>query len=187
MYKNKKAKGLTFLETMAAIAIISSVSLFFYIKINKINEKKDLDMAKKLIQNIFSKYSTESIYLKKRYKIEIHLVDKKIKIRDSMHKLIELIYLPKKLKYEVIYKNHGNITFLVETTINGNLSKAFTLYTCDYKDLAQSRIAFYTFQNERILKINSYINITAGNIKYENLSKYHYSNDGINRKGWLEE
>ncbi|WP_297404292.1 hypothetical protein [uncultured Cetobacterium sp.] len=184
MINNKKAKGLTFLETIATIAIISSVSLFFYIKLNKFEEKRDLEISRRLIKNTIYKYTLQSVFSKERYKLEIYLIDKKIDIKGENYKIIESIHLPKKLKYEIIYKYQGGLVFNVETTPNGNLSKAFTIYICDYNNLVQNRISFYTFQIEKILKINSYINFSAGKIKYIELPYYHYSEDSKNRKGW---
>ncbi|MGL4970201.1 MAG: hypothetical protein ACRC45_01040 [Cetobacterium sp.] len=48
-------------------------------------------------------------------------------------------------------------------------------------------MAFYTFQRERVLKINTYLNIGVKNVNYNNILEYHYSSEGEGKIGWEEE
>ncbi|WP_297597835.1 hypothetical protein [uncultured Cetobacterium sp.] len=187
MNKIKKTKGLTFLETIITLVIISGVSFFLFIKISKDNEKKDLEKSRRIFQELFFRYSRKSFYENKIFKIDIHLVDKKVVIKTFSKDVLEEIKLPQKIKYEIIYGNMRHRIFNIETTKNGNLNKAFTLYNFGYKGDVQNRIAFYVFQKEKILKINTYLNNNIKNINYENILNYHYSADGQNRIGWIEE
>lgn len=187
MNKIKKTKGLTFLETIATLAIISGVSLFLFVKISNDSERKDLEKSRRIFQEIFFRYSRKSFYEKKVFKIEIHLVDKKIIIKNFSKEILEETNLPNRLKYEIIYANMRHKIFNLETTKDGNLSKAFTIYNFGYKGDVQNRIAYYTFQKEKILKINTYLNKNVKNITYENILNYHYSTEGQNRTGWIEE
>lgn len=184
MKKKPKEKGLTFLETIAVLVIISVVSLFLFVKISKINEKKDLDMASKTIQEIFFRYSRKSFYKREKYKIDLYLDEKVISVSSIRHSDKEKLELPKKLKYEIIYDQKRNKIFKVETTTNGNLSKAFSIYIFGYGDGLKRKIALYIFQEEKILKINSYINKRIKNINYENIKDYHYSEENKNLEGW---
>jgi hypothetical protein len=184
---NKKNKGLTFLETIASVAIILIVSSFLFYKIIDYNEKKDLQISRHLIQNIFMKYTNKSFYQKIRYLLEIDLKNKILIIKNQNNEVIEEINLPLKLKYEIPYENVRNPYFKVETTKTGNLSKAFTFYIFGYKEQVENRIAFYTFQKEKILKLNVYLNQSVKNIYYKNIIEYHYSQNGQNRIGWVEE
>lgn len=187
MNKNMKNKGLTFLETIASVAIIFLVSSFFMYKIIKYNEKMDLELGRYTIQSFFIKYINKSFYEKRRYFIEIGTAEKYITIKDFEEKEIEKIYLPPKLKYEIPYENKRNIKFKLETTPTGNLSKAFTMYIFGYKNQVENRLAFYIFQKEKVLKINTYLNKNVKDINYNNILDYHYSKEGEDRIGWIEE
>ena len=187
MNKNKKNKGLTFLETIACVAIIFIVSSFLFYKIIKYNEKMDLESSRRIIQSFFIKYTVKSMYEKNKYYIEIDMINKNLNIKKLNSEIIERVYLPKKLKYEIIYDSNRNKNFKVDTTKNGNLSKAFTMYIFGYNNQVENRIAFYTFQKEKVLKINIYLNRDIKDINYDNILNYHYSQDGQNRVGWMEE
>ncbi|WP_418964960.1 hypothetical protein [Cetobacterium sp.] len=187
MNKNKKNKGLTFLETIACVAIIFSVSSFLFYRVIKYNEKMDLEMSRYLIQTFFLEYTNRSMYENRVYSIELNTLEKYIVVKKTDTDEIERVYLPKKLKYEIPYDNVRNPKFKVDTTKNGNLSKAFTLYIFGYGDQVENRLAFYIFQKERVLKINVYLKSTLKGINYSNILDYHYSQEGENRVGWIEE
>ena len=108
MNKNKKNKGLTFLETIAGVAIIFIVSSFLFYKIIKHNEKMELEKSRRIIQTFFVKYTLRSLYEKNVYQIEINLLDKNLNVKKLKNEIIEQISLPKKLKYEIIYDNNRN-------------------------------------------------------------------------------
>lgn len=186
MNKNTKNKGLTFLETIVVVTIILIVSSFLFVKIIKSNEKFDLEKDRRLLQITFSKYSMKSLYLKEKYLIELDFLEKEVRIKRNNF-LVEKLFLSKKLNYEIPYNRSRNPKFNVETTITGNLSKAFTLYIFGYRDQVENRLAFYTFQREKILKINTYLNMNVKGVTYENIIQYHYSTEGEERVGWKEE
>ncbi|MGL5984115.1 MAG: hypothetical protein ACRCZ1_02460, partial [Cetobacterium sp.] len=114
MNKIIRNKGLTFLETIASLAIIFVVSSFLYIKINKINEKLDLEKNRRIIQMIFFKYIDKSSYENEKYRIELDFIEKKLIIKKNRIE-VEKILLPKKLKYEIPYDRKRNPKFIVET------------------------------------------------------------------------
>ncbi|MGL4652990.1 MAG: hypothetical protein ACRCZH_07990 [Cetobacterium sp.] len=186
MNKNIKNKGLTFLETVVVVTIIFIVSSFLFIKIIKINEKLDLEKNRKIFQVTLSKYSIKSIYRKERYLIEFDFLEKEVRVKKN-NILIETLNLSKKLNYEIPYNKIRNPKFIFETTTTGNLSKAFTLYIFGYNNQVENRLAFYTFQRERVLKINTYLNIGVKNVNYNNILEYHYSSEGEGKIGWEEE
>ena len=187
MNKNKKNKGLTFLDTIACVAIIFIVSSFLFYKILKYNEKMDLEKSRRIIQTFFIKYTMRSLYEKSKYQIEIDMLNKNLNVKKLNSEIIEKLYLPEKLKYEIIYDNSRNQKFKVDTTKSGNLSKAFTRYVFGYNNQVENRVAFYTFQKEKVLKINIYLNRAVKDINYDNILNYHYSQEGQNRIGWMEE
>lgn len=186
MNKNIKSKGLTFLETIVVVTIIFIVSSFLFVKIIKINEKLDLEKNRKIFQVVVSKYSIQSFYSKERYLIELNFVEKEIKVKKN-NTVIETLSLSKKLNYEIPYNKIRNPQFSFETTKTGNLSKAFTLYIFGYNNQVENRLAFYTFQREKILKINTYLNKSLEGINYNNILDYHYSSEGEGKIGWKEE
>lgn len=61
------------------------------------------------------------------------------------------------------------------------------MYIFGYSNQVENRVAFYTFQKERVLKINIYLNRDVKDVNYENILNYHYSQNGQNRIGWMEE
>lgn len=187
MNKNKKNKGLTFLETIACVAVIFVVGSLLFFKIIKYNEKMDLEKSRRIIQTFFVKHTVKSLYEKNKYQIEIDMQDKYLIAKKINGEVTEKVYLPEKLKYEIVYDNSRNPKFKVDTTKNGNLSKAFTMYIFGYKDQVENRVAFYTFQKEKVLKINIYLNRAVKEINFNNILNYHYSQDGQNRVGWMEE
>ncbi|MGL4989419.1 MAG: hypothetical protein ACRC5F_09305 [Cetobacterium sp.] len=186
MNKIIRNKGLTFLETIASLAIIFVVSSFLYIKINKINEKLDLEKNRRIIQMIFFKYIDKSSYENEKYRIELDFIEKNLIIKKNKIE-IEKILLPRKLKYEIPYDRKRNPKFILETTNTGNLSKSFTIYVFGYKEQVENRISFYTFKKQRYLTINTYLNISLKNINYNNILEYHYSEEGEERNGWQKE
>ena len=187
MNKNMKNKGLTFLETIACTAIIFLVSSFFMYKLIKYNEKMDLERNRHSIQITFIKYINKSFHEKSNYFFEINTEEKNIIVKTLNNEIVEKIYLSEKLKYEIPYDNVRNPHFKVETNKNGNLSKAFTLYIFGYNAQVENRIAFYIFQKEKVLKINTYINLSLKGVNYDNILYYHYSQEGGDRLGWIEE
>lgn len=104
-------------------------------------------------------------------------MDKNIEIKTLTDKIEETINLPKKLSYLVPYTVNGSSQLIdklsIATTMDGNLSDSFTTYILDYSGKIKYRIATYTFQENKILKINTYKKISGASISKEELLKYH--------------
>ena len=161
------------------VGIIFFLFASVYIKYENLNEKREIERAADIFETTVYKYTAKSLASKKTFEIKFDYLKKEIRIKpEGKNILIEKIDLPKKLKYATVKK--GNIEkekeFLTKKT--GNISKAFSVYICDYSENAKYRIAYYTFQQSRILKINVYKNVRAGKIKYEDLGEYHYNLGG---------
>ena len=184
----KRKKGIISLEIIVSLFIISILISLTYIKFQNINEKKDIERAVGIFQTLIYKYSNKSLLLKKTYNIEINHKQKIINVKDIQNKVVEEIKLPEKLKYMTPYDKVIVKQMEFNTTISGNLSKSFSVYIFNYSDEAEYRIAYYSFQQSRILKINSYRNINAGKIKCDEILRYHYEADENEaRKGWQKE
>lgn len=138
------------------------------------------------IGNTFKFYSRKSKIERKRYGLNIFLREKNIEILNSKT-CVEKVELPSKLYYEIVYNGVRTDKFEVETTKNGNLSKSFTMYIFNTKDEIALRISFYTFEEERLLKINIYKNRSVRKILRSEIVKYHYSEEAQNRVGWEKE
>lgn len=182
-----KKRGMTFLETITSLVIVSLGSLFLYMNISKILEERDLELARLTIVKTFIDYTEKSSRDKNIYKLDIVLDKKRIEVKNFLDKEIERIYLPENLFYEVVYDRKKYEVFETQTTREGNLSKAFTLYIFNKNKKVRNRLGFYTFSSSKIFKINIYINKSAGEIDLNEIITYHYSEDGQNRKGWINE
>lgn len=147
-----------------------------YIKYENINEKRDLEKAVDILETIVYKYASKSIAKKNTFDIKFNYTKKEIIVKNEGQGIeLEKIKLPEKLKYGTVYNNILLKEVNFSTKASGNLSKAFSIYICDYSENAKYRIAYYNFQQSRILKINVYKNMRAGKIKYSELEKYHYN------------
>lgn len=147
-----------------------------YIRYENINEKRDLEKAVDILETIVYKYASKSIAKKNTFDIKFNYAKKEIIVKNEGQNIeLEKIKLPEKLKYGTVYNNILLKEVNFSTKASGNLSKAFSIYICDYSENAKYRIAYYNFQQSRILKINVYKNMRAGKIKYSELEKYHYN------------
>ena len=168
------------------VGIIFFLFVSVYIKYENLNEKREIERAADIFETTVYKYAAKSLSSKKTFDIEFDYLEKEIRIKsEGKDILTEKINLPKKLKYGTVYNKVLLKKISFSTKASGNLSKAFSVYICDYSENAKYRIAYYNFQQSRILKINVYKNIRAGKIKYKDLEKYHY-NLGENevKAGW---
>lgn len=179
-------KGITLIETIIILFIVSIISLLSFIRVERYLEEKEIVRAKLLFQTLFSKYSKQSYYSGDIFTIKIYLEAKKIEVYKSTE-LKEKIVLPRELSYRIVYDRERQKIFTFQTTEQGNLSKSFTIYIFDKKNKARIRIALYIFQEDRILKINTYRNSNAKGITLDNIIEYHYSEKGEKRDGWKEE
>lgn len=187
--KGNRRRGTILNEILIVLAVISFVLFFIYNRYEKLNEKMELERAADIFETVVYKYTAKSLAVKKSFYIKFDYQKKKVSVRDiTRDKIIEEIELPKKLKYGTVY--NGIILKNIDFTTKewGNLSKAFSVYICDYSENAKYRVAYYNFQQSRLLKINVYKNTSAGDIKYKDLEKYHYGTDENEGKvGWIRE
>ena len=182
-----KNRALTLMELVITVSIISLLLVFFSIKYEKYKESNSLYEAKIKISNILSKYRDLAYYNNTTYTITFNLPLGTITLSDSFNNYVEKTELPKKLKYQIITNEHNSNYFVTKITANGNLSDAFTIYIFDYNDLAQYRIAFYTFLQIKYLLINIYKNQTVTEATFSNLLNYHSTADSQNHVGWIKE
>lgn len=181
-----KNKGLTYIETIVMLTIICLVSLFLFKKIINYNEQMEIQTNRHIIQTVISKYANQSFYNRKRYIININLIEKFIDIKNDRNIIIEHKELSKKLLFVIPYKMNKAVDFIVDITPTGNMSKAFTIYIFGYDRKVKNKISFFIFQKAQILKINTYTNKNL-DITYDNIIDYHYSSKGNSKTGWREE
>ncbi len=184
----KNNKGIMLAETAAVLGLIIIIISFVFVKYRNINEQKDIERAVNIFETVIYKYSAKSLNNKKSYLIDIDYTKKTITVRDYTGKeLFEKINLPEKISYAAPYDRVLAKEMNLNTTVNGNLSKSFSVYICNYSQKAEYRVAFYNFQQSRILRINVYRNINAGDIEYKDILDYHYKDENESREGWRKE
>lgn len=164
---------------------------FIYVKYRNIKEQRDIERAVNIFETAIHKYSSLAIGNKKLYDFEINYSEKSLKVFTAKKsvtgvELVEEYELPEKLKYATPYDNKCKEDIDVYATLNGNLSHAFSVYIFDYSGLAKYRVAFYTFNQNKLIKINLYKNINAGKIRYEDILQYHKSEEKVGA-GWKRE
>lgn len=178
--RRKKQSGFLLIEFLIIFSIISIIVSIFFIKLKSIQEMKDLEESVIKISSTIDKYTFRSFETKILYKINLDYKNKRIEIKkiskgDSNFE--EVVSLPKKLTYLVPYTINGKELLIdqleIHTTINGNLSDSFTTYILNYSQKINYRIATYSFQENKILKINIYKKISGKEISQENLLDYH--------------
>ncbi|WP_300362203.1 type II secretion system protein [Fusobacterium sp.] len=174
--KNKE-KGIILIEILIVFGILVSIFSITFITFKHIEEKKDLEKAVIKISEVIDEYTLKSLSTGMIYKIDIDYLDKNIKIKTITDKIEETINLPTKLSYLVPYTINGSSQLIdklsITTTMDGNLSDSFTTYILDYSGKIKYRIATYTFQENKILKINIYKKISGVSISKKELLKYH--------------
>lgn len=179
MDKVNKKRGFFLFEFLIILSIILLIFSFGYIRILKVKEEKDLEKAVLVISKTLEEYSTNSLLTTIKYKIRLEYNNNKIEIqKKSENKMLEeIIQLPNKLKYRIPYTINSNLKLLdsmeVETTINGNLSDSFTTYILDYSGNIKYRVAVYSFQENKLVKINIYKKISGKKISEDKLLNYH--------------
>ncbi|MCI6153311.1 hypothetical protein [Fusobacterium perfoetens] len=179
MDKVNKKRGFFLFEFLIILSIILLIFSFGYIRILKVKEEKDLEKAVLVISKTLEEYSTNSLLTTIKYKIRLEYNNNKIEIqKKSENKMLEeIIQLPNKLKYRIPYTINSNLKLLdsmeVETTINGNLSDSFTTYILDYSGNIKYRVAVYSFQENKLVKINIYKKISGKKISEDKLLDYH--------------
>lgn len=185
-FKSKK-QGILTIEIVITLFIIIIMLSFIFIRHLNTAEKKDLERAVNIFETVIYKYSVKSMAVRKSYDIEIDYPNKTLTVKEfAKNKILEKIYIPEKLLYATPYDGVLEPVMKVHTTVNGNLSKSFSIYIFGYSETAKYRTAFYNFQQSKILKINIYKNVSAGKIKYKDILNYHTNEEDI-RSGWQKE
>lgn len=178
--RKEKQNGFLLIEFLVIFGVISIVISIFFIKLKSIQEMKDLEESVIKISSTIDKYTFRSFETKVLYKINLDYKNKKMEIRKTSggnNNFEEVISLPEKLTYLVPYTINGRERLIdqleIHTTINGNLSDSFTTYILNYSQKINYRIATYSFQENKILKINIYKKISGKDVSQENLLDYH--------------
>lgn len=178
--RKTKQSGFLLIEFLIIFSIISIIVSIFFIKLKSIQEMKDLEESVIKISSTIDKYTFRSFETKVLYKINLDYKNKRIEIKKTSegdNNSEEVVSLPEKLTYLVPYTINGKERIIdqleIHTTINGNLSDSFTTYILNYSQKINYRIAAYSFQENKILKINIYKKISGKEIFLENLLDYH--------------
>lgn len=178
--REKKRRGFLLMELLIIFGVISIIVSIFFIKLRIIREMKDLEESVIKISSTIDKYTFRSFETKVLYKINLDYKNKKMEIKKvsgGNNSFEEVISLPKRLTYLVPYTINGKERLIdqleIHTTVNGNLSDSFTTYIFNYSQKIKYRIATYSFQENKILKINIYKKISGEDIFQENLLDYH--------------
>lgn len=182
MKRVKKRLGFTLTEVIVTLLVISSIFFSIFYIARKDSNKMELDLTMKRIESFFSKYSIKAHYTKNTILIDFEL-NKKIVIAKEEGRIVERLKLSQKLNYEIVFDKKRNPNFQVEITRNGNLSRSFTLYILNLKNRLEKKITFYTFQKEKVLKINLYTKNRE--IEYTDILDYHYNTSKVG--DWKEE
>ena len=186
-------KGILLIETIIFISILLFLIFFIYTKYRNLNEQRDIERAVNIFETAIYKYSSKSLGNRKMYDFEINYNTKTIKVFSltttvGENKVVEEFKLPEKLEYATPYDEKLINIIDMYSTLNGNLSKSFSVYIFGYSNTAKYRVAFYTFQQTKLIKINLYKNIKAGKIKYSDILTYHYLRDEDKiGPGWQKE
>lgn len=178
--RKEKQSGFLLIEFLIIFSIISIIVSIFFIQLKSIQEMKDLEESVIKISSTIDKYTFRSFETKVLYKINLDYRNKRIEIKKTSegdNNSEEVVSLPEKLTYLVPYTINGKERLIdqleIHTTINGNLSDSFTTYILNYSQKINYRIAAYSFQENKILKINIYKKISGKEIFLENLLDYH--------------
>lgn len=165
-------KGFYLINIIIIISIFLIIFNFGYFVIKDFNEKRDLETAKIEIFENINNLGYKAFLTSKTYYITFDY-SKKIIIIKNYRKIIQIIKLPKRLKYVSLYDNEHKKAIKAKITKNGNINKAFSIYIFDSKGLARYRISFYSFDIIKYLKINVYKNMSDKSAKYNSIISYH--------------
>lgn len=176
--KKSKNLGIVLLEFLIVFGIISILSLYSYVRLQKVVERREINETVLKISQTIDKYSIKSLKEGILYKINLDYKNNEIKIKKvSGVTYEEIISFPSKIRcyipYTVNQKEQLMTQLEIGTTLNGNLSDSFTTYIFDYSNKITYRIATYNFQENKILKINIYQKVSGEDIFVENLLEYH--------------
>lgn len=173
-YYFRKNKAFSTFETVLSILIISIILNFSFIKYKDFKDLQDINTAKTILNEIFFNLSISSLKFHKKQTIKLDFLNKKIIIDDDYSTKKQELRLPQSLGYYHTYPTY-TLSFFIEFTQNGNISKSFSIYIFDRKKQARYKISFYGFDRSKFLKINNYKKISKTDINFYNILKYHNS------------
>ncbi len=186
--KNKE-KGIVLIEILIILSILITIFTITFVTFRNIEEENDLEKAVIKISGVIDEYTLKSLSTGIIYKIDLDYLNKNIKIKTLTDRTEETVNLPLKLSYFVPYTIDGSFQLIdklsTTTTMNGNLSDSFTTYIFDYSEKIKYRIATYSFQENKILKINIYKKISGSAISKNELLEYHellFSKEELNNE-----
>lgn len=122
----KTKNGMTLIEIMVVVAIISIISTVGFISIGSYYERKAIDNSKVKIPIFLNQITNKSFETAKRYIIEFDFIKGEIiqKEKETKH-LSGTLILENKLSF---IKKEGESIFTREVTENGNFNIGFTVF-----------------------------------------------------------
>lgn len=186
MKKNKKNGNLSIGIVM--VIFISSVILgISSVRVKRQNDKKNLNISKTLIYEIYKKYATLAFDQNKEYNIIFDYDLKQIEILDASKKIIEKIELPKTIEYATVYGDKVLKRIENKITINGNITPIYSIYIFGKDKVAKYRVSLYGFDTLKYLRINLYKNINDKKATYKDIVNFHSKFSTELDKSWVKE
>lgn len=184
--KSRKNKAFSLVEIIFTIALFSLISYSAFIQFQKFKENQEFILAKTVLVEKFYLYSQKSLLSGEKYEINLDYLQKKLEIKDKNNNILEMIELPKKIKYTTVYNKRIVENIDVKITETGNISPSFSIYLSNKNNKVYYRISLLGFSMIRLLDINIYKPIKNFTIDYENIIKYNEDFDSY-VKDWVVE
>lgn len=169
----KKDRGFSLINILLSVSLALLVLTFGYICYRKFIEQYEIKKAKTEIYELFTTYGAKAFNDGKRLKIKLDYIAKEVTVYEYSVVPIEVIKLPKKLRYVTIFNKNTVDVFEGEITKNGNITPSFSIYIFDYGKIAQYRISLYSFDIVRYLRINVYRNKGDTTAHYDRILSFH--------------
>ncbi len=169
----KKNRGFSLVNILSGISLSLLILTFGYTCYRDFIERLEIKKAKVEIYETFTTYGAKAFNDKKRLKIKLDYITKKITVYEFGVVPIDIINLPKNLKYTTIFDDETKEIFNCEITKNGNITPSFSVYIFDYDDIAQYRISLYGFDVLRYLRVNIYRNKGDKTPHYDRILSFH--------------
>lgn len=182
----KKSRGFSLVNILISISIALMILTLGYVCYRDFLEQQEIKRAKVEIYELFTTYSAKAFNDRITLSIKLDYLTKEITVYKYSVVPIEIINLPKNLKYATIFDGDKVDIFTGNITKNGNITPSFSVYIFDYDDIAQYRISFYGFDILKYMKINIYRNRGDKTSTYSNILTFHKKWSTDNPK-WEEE
>lgn len=181
---NKKA--FCFIDILIQISLIFLLTSLGFICFRNYSEQQEVKRAKTEIYELFTTYATKAFNEKERFTLDFNYSTKEIVVSKTTVVKVEILKLPKNLKYITIFDKEKVEKFTANITINGNITPSFSIYIFGYDDVAKYRISLYGFDLIKYMQINIYKNLKDKTATYKNILSFH--NNWTKRKiYWKEE